>query len=1125
MKRLAFAAVAALLLAGGAAASARSPQLVRPPAKPFLVAQNAKQPWIAVADNGTAHIAWTESASSGDSTHYCSIARGKTACSHAQSFRPTGGGSYDFPGPHTVLTDQDDVVLETNRCCVANTTTYAYVSTNGGASFGPQQRIGSVGPDGDAEFGPGAFSITNVTDTETAGLFAQVVPIDGGSPVSEKARLNSDVHPTGSLDAIYDGSVAMLNPTTPMVAFSDRSKIYYRRWSGSGDVNNAATWLPSKTFGAGSFPRLTGGPKGIFMIYTTGPSGSGNYAVARYDPASGRFTSPTTLDTHAGAWVRRQDIWEDRAGNVHVAWRRSDSTGYHLEYSVSRDGRTWSKPRALIPPASASVGMDDIHVRTGHDGGGFVLWQKGDKSIWAVPLPRLATVGGGTCPTELRFGVTIALAKEGCFKRVGAVYTISAPIRINGLDIGAPGTFSASSPDTNLAMPKLTIEPSTGSLTTAGRVLVSAGQLDLGRQTLDWRIPAGGGDLHDAAGNPAALQTGALHERLMGLPVSGYITPRFRRGAADLPINLTLPSPVSGAVGGGETSNITIQTDQSSSGGLLIGKGHFHLHIDDAFLGIAELKPIDINYTSDPEVLSGEVGILLPVVQSKLDSTFLFRQGEFIDATARLQFPDPGLPVSGTVYLNAINFHAHKLTSCSQPTSIGGGVEFSGGPKLVGVALVRIDGDVTYAFPESTCGLPGVLTVSGRGYVLDFPVAEVHAVFKTSGYFGFGAHIDVGSPSTVDVRAGVDGAVDIPSKQFYASGDASVTAIGYSLVHTTVLVSNIGIGACVTLVPAVDAGFEYKWGEHLVLMFPSCDVDDLKPGIMALRLSSAGLQAVGSFTVPAGAPSFGVAAFGPGSPRVTVTDPQGHSFTTPAPGKLTDSQASYRTARLPGLNETTVTLVKPAAGRWTVSAAPGSTVQRVLNGVGRPKPQVRAHVARLGGRNERLVYHVRQIPGQQVRFVEEAGSVSRALGAARNASGKIRFSAADGPGGKRDILALVSQDGFPRARLVVAHYTAPPPLKPSRPRVRAHRAGKTVRIRWTRSRGAARYVVRALMRDGRRTQWILPGLRHSLRIPRVPGIDGGRFLVAGLTADGRAGRPGSARVPPHPKKKKKRRHR
>jgi hypothetical protein len=53
--------------------------------------------------------------------------------------------------------------------------------------------------------------------------------------------------------------------------------------------------------------------------------------------------------------------------------------------------------------------------------------------------------------------------------------------------------------------------------------------------------------------------------------------------------------------------------------------------------------------------------------------------------------------------------------------------------------------------------------------------------------------------------------------------------------------------------------------------------------------------------------------------------------------------------------------------------------------------------------------------------------VARELARTRAATGYVAFTPADGPGGRRRIVAFVEQDGLPRARLVVARYRAPGP--------------------------------------------------------------------------------------------------
>ena len=48
--------------------------------------------------------------------------------------------------------------------------------------------------------------------------------------------------------------------------------------------------------------------------------------------------------------------------------------------------------------------------------------------------------------------------------------------------------------------------------------------------------------------------------------------------------------------------------------------------------------------------------------------------------------------------------------------------------------------------------------------------------------------------------------------------------------------------------------------------------------------------------------------------------------------------------------------------------------------------------------------------------------------------GTLRFKPADGPGGRRKVVALVEQDGLPRKRITVATFKAPPRVKPGAPK-------------------------------------------------------------------------------------------
>jgi hypothetical protein len=150
---------------------------------------------------------------------------------------------------------------------------------------------------------------------------------------------------------------------------------------------------------------------------------------------------------------------------------------------------------------------------------------------------------------------------------------------------------------------------------------------------------------------------------------------------------------------------------------------------------------------------------------------------------------------------------------------------------------------------------------------------------------------------------------------------------------------------------------------------------------------------------------------------------------------------------------------------------------------------------------------VRRIPGQVVTFSEVgAGTGASLVGTATGASGTLRFTPADGRGGRRKIVALVEQDGKPRERVTVASYVAPPPLRPGKPRfARLRRSGSGVVVTWGPSANATGYAVRATLNDGRRQLFVVGRRVRRVVVPAVSGQFSGRITVAGLRGGPKGG--------------------
>ena len=156
-------------------------------------------------------------------------------------------------------------------------------------------------------------------------------------------------------------------------------------------------------------------------------------------------------------------------------------------------------------------------------------------------------------------------------------------------------------------------------------------------------------------------------------------------------------------------------------------------------------------------------------------------------------------------------------------------------------------------------------------------------------------------------------------------------------------------------------------------------------------------------------------------------------------------------------------------------------------------------------------------------FAEQGAGVAKPISASlAPGRGKLTFTPADGPGGTRKIIALVSSYGKPRAQLPVATYVAPPPVKPATvKRLKARRSGTKVSVSWAKAANAKRYEIRATLSDGRRLLVRQKGTRWS--VPRVAARTRVTITVVGLKADGTRGRKATAKVAAKKAKAKKKR--
>ena len=1046
----------------------------------FTLSTTGAGPSVAVEPGGTAHVVWNEPdpANDNDTVRYCRLPRGATACAvtHDLQAPEEDIGSH----PRVLLGPGGRVVVVSHRCC-ANAfgsnpdgfsleATFAFVSDDGGSSFGAARNVGTVPPSGDAIYGPGDFSVSSITSIVTGGTFFQTTPLDA----RQTKNANVGEQGKGINNAFGHGTAALLDALTPIAAFDDLETTYFRVFSGSGSTNTLADWGAIQTVGQGDEPRLAGGPRGVWLQYRPGSPGARGYVARRYDPLAGSFGPPVKV-TETGEPIFA-DFDQDASGGLHSAWTQPGGPDRLLYNHASAQG-SFGAPRAVV---ANEPDIFRINLSGAGDGGAVAVWDGNNKApVRAVHIapPRPAT--SGDCPVVLSFGLVEARALDGCFKRSKARYRASGPVRINGLDL-TPGA-KAQTEITRLSGGRAEIR-------TTAPAKIRAGLVDLGTQTIAWKVGKATGTA--AVGQLPKTDGGTL----FNLKVGGDAEVVFTKGGSRIALDVKMPPPFTASTG-----KTTVATGPA---GLDVSK--LQVEVPTADVGLLWVKNVKITYVGDPGIFRGSARFELPPLHTPaLDVEFGLLDGKFDFARGIYMPSPPGIPLYPPVlYMTQLGFGL-----VADPLQLEGGVVLAAGAgQVVTVNALPPAGGLKFTFPS---GQPATLRVSGTGEIVSIPLAQAFIEYRTDGLlkFGGGVSYDFGIAS---FSAGIpdgSGFVDLGTGAFNAGADISLCAF-FGCGSGSAVFSSKGVGACVSVptpdppspapaVPDIEGGLGYKWGGSPDV-FLGCDLGPYKVKI-------ARAAAAGSVELAGGRERAVIAVEGVGgAPVVTVTAPDGQS----ASGGGDAPVYSGRLAILPSPSEsrTYVHVDRPLAGAYVIDPAPNSVpLGRVLTSEQLPALRVTAAIAGRGHRRA-LRWRIGGASGRRVTFVERAANAYRVLGRARGTAGSLRFSPAPGPRGRREIVALVEQGDVVREQRTVARYTAPAPLRPARPRALRMRArGPRLDVRWQRVRGVRTYRVQvANRRDGslrlfrvRRTRLVIAGLERGDRVT---------VRVAALAADGTPGR-------------------
>jgi len=615
---------------------------------------------------------------------------------------------------------------------------------------------------------------------------------------------------------------------------------------------------------------------------------------------------------------------------------------------------------------------------------------------------------------------------------------------------------------------RLTIDPARRSVSSGGgQFTVELAGVTVYRGAIEW-----------ALGGPITLPAkGAVG----GMPIAGNAEIRFGsalQGVIALPVRMAFIEAIQRACGQlcpQVTAEATVTGDNAAG---LFARRAWRLQVRNVPLGAARLEDLVLELDPSARNWSGSsrlvVGTAMPFTAR---ADWQIENGVLRSATARLE--GVRTPLAAGIFLRRLD-----IGLFGSPFELRGTTTVEAGPPVRGKVPLAFDG----AFNLRFGGPPGdgrnSVRFDGQVKLLDLPLASGHAQLWPAGAFDFGLRIAAGFPDPtrpdqpVEVSAALAGW--LTRTAFNAEAAAEVRLFGQRLASGEVVVSSAGFAACGQL-GWFRTGFGHRWGEPGSVFAGSCDV-----GPYRARRAQAGPVTLNFGDQPV------VLRFR-GAPRVVLEGPGGQRIEGPVVNDryvaLSDAGATYVAIRRP-------------RGTWRASTPPdapaiaGVDTAQVL-----PAPKVKARVTGKGAKRE-LRWTLTRIPGQRVTFLEDGHVLARTT----KARGRVRFTPPAGRGRARRVLALVEQQGVPRATLKVARYTAPALKRPGKPRgLKVTRRGSTLNLRWKRVAGAARYQVYVIGR--RRELFIVRG-----RSLKVPGARGTRVEVAALRADGVSGAPARGRA-------------
>jgi hypothetical protein len=788
-----------------------------------------------------------------------------------------------------------------------------------------------------------------------------------------------------------------------------------------------------------------------------------------------------------------------------------------------------------------------------------------------VPGAPAAPAPEPPCTTRLAFKLT-EVTTQGCFKQVGAVpsarWETTDGVKLNGIPFPDFGqTFEVTFPNADHPGGRFVTE----------NAAIRLGGLNAFTGDVDFSLPDG------EQGEEGTVATIPVPARasLFGLKVRGSIALRF--GWADdgtrystLPLNIELPSsyrasPATDAgtvtgtaslkvseAGGIRYDGLKIQAKDVWVGRIKVVETCFSFipsggqSVDSCDAPDLDGKPyITCETDTGTDRWDGNAVIQLPTASGTKLAAFggladgkVAKLGGFVDDLGTT------VPLVPGVFLNRVGL---GLCINPPPFKLRGDVGIAALPTPSG-PILGVNGRFLYT--DANGNDPWTLLVGGNVKVFDEEVGSGEVVFNAWGDVDFAlkAKLDF---KIASIEGEAAGWIEPRNNLFNVEGSLTGCITGLPCATARGLISSSGVAGCLDLgtlvfyepynarqgsfgagsisfssrrveVP-VKGGFGYTFAtEKVDLLGGSCDFGPYRAtrGGASTRATTRAVGGAGlseEITKGTKAVTFRVAGTD-GPPKVLLRGPGGATITSPAATGTAQAKGRYTLAENPTDGTTSIVLVKPAAGTWTVEAAPGATSTPTrVDRADYEAPSVLLGQIRKTPKGQRVTVAYAVPKGASVRLTERSAKIGRTIvGSAKGRpcpgtkplpDGRrlqcvtTTFKPSRGPGGRRTVRAVVTRNGIPLAQKNVASFVAPRETLPQRPgalRARRTKSGALVVV-FPRVQGASRYSATAVLSDGRKLGFDLGPKCRAVRIPRVPKGVRATVKVAGVRYDTRPG--------------------